>query len=95
MQQLLFLKPALLATINAASDGETLTDIVMRVGPMASVADATGQTETPIQEPARDPLTGDLQHAIAASVQPVSDPDLRERLRALFEKSAGAAPFVR
>ena len=95
MQQLLFLKPELLATINASSDGETLTDIVMRVGPVAGGADSRGQTETPIQEPARDTLTGELHHAIATSVQPVSDPDLRERLRALFEKSAGSAPFVR
>ena len=96
MHQLLFLKPELLAKINAVSDGEAITDIVMHVGSVATAQDSngqsTGQTETPIQEPASQELNGDLRTAIDASVRPVTDPDLRERLRVLFAKSRWAAP---
>lgn len=87
MQQLRFLKPELLAKINAACDGDAITDIVLRVGSVASAQDSNGQTEAPNHAPSSQELNGDQQAAIDASVRPVADPDLRERLRSLLAKS--------
>jgi predicted nucleic acid-binding Zn ribbon protein len=96
LQQLRFLKPALLAKIKAVSDGEGITDIVLRVGSLPS-------PETKPSPPAVSLPPGDegfteqgnpdlderLQAAVDTSVRPVADPALRERLRALFAKAAG------
>lgn len=96
MQQLLYLKPDLLAKINAAAEGESLTDIVFRVGPVATTQDSTGhsdrQAADQIHEPESHDLSGDLRASIETSVQPVADPALRERLRMLLTNSLQAAP---
>jgi len=89
LQQLRFLKPELLAKINAASDGDVITDIVLRVGtlpqPEVTPDDRTAQAEQLVHE-----LGEDLQAAVDESVQPVADRDLRERLRSLLAKSLKA-----
>jgi hypothetical protein len=93
MQQLLYLKPELLSKINAAAEGEPLTDIVFRIGPVATQASADHsdrETAAQIQEGECQLLSGDLRGAIESSVHPVSDPILRERLRALLTKSLQA-----
>lgn len=96
MQQLLYLKPDLLAKINAATEGDSLTDIVFRIGSVATIHDSTGgaDRQTAVQPPERESqdLSGDLRAAIETTVQPVSDPVLRERLRVLLTKSLQAAP---
>ena len=89
LQQLLFLKPELLAKINGAADGEALTDIVLRVGtlPVPSAGESP-----PAPHPARtgtveERLDGETRAEIEATVQAIADPDLRTRLRALFSKT--------
>ena len=89
LQQLLFLKPELLAKINAAADGEALTDIVLRVGTVPS----QDTDETPSAHPAspgqmEDAVGGETGTAIATAVHAVADPDLQARLKTLFLKSA-------
>ena len=88
LQQLLFLKPELLAKINGAADGEALTDIVLRVGPVSSpdVGEAASPRLAPA-EPGREAVSGETRAEIETTIQPVADPDLRTRLTALFSKS--------
>lgn len=95
MQQLLYLKPDLLAKINAAAEGEPLTDIVFRIGPVATPQASAGrsdrETSAQTKEAENQPLSSDLSGEIESSVYPVSDPILRERLRGLLTKSLQAA----
>ncbi|TAL11760.1 MAG: DUF721 domain-containing protein [Nitrospirae bacterium] len=89
LQQLLFLKPELLAKINAAADGEALTDIVLRVGTVPSPDAGAGPSSRPAPaEQAEEDLSVETRTAIDATVQAVADPDLQTRLKALFSKSA-------
>ncbi|ULA64332.1 MAG: hypothetical protein LZF86_120053 [Nitrospira sp.] len=76
LQQLTFLKPALLAKINAEAGSELLTDIVLRVG------------EIPSQKPEPAPAAPILlNHAasekelaeLAAYVTAIHDPNIRRR----------------
>jgi hypothetical protein len=83
-QQLLFLKPELLAKLNRLADGEALTDIVLRVGTVAPAS----QPEAPPPEPAEPALHPEyLAAALEDTLRPVADSDLQARLRALFANS--------
>lgn len=89
LQQLLFLKPELLAKINAAADGEALSDIVLRVGTVRPPD--TG--ESPFPQPALSEqkdadVSAEARAEIAVAVQAVADPELQARLKTLFSKSA-------
>jgi hypothetical protein len=88
LQQLVFLKPELLAKINGAAAGETLTDIVLRIGtvPVPDADEGASRPPTP-PEPNEEPVSGETRAAIEAAVQAVADPDLQARLRTLFSKS--------
>lgn len=87
LQQLLFLKPELLAKLNGIAEGEALTDIVLRVGTVAPAQDSTHHAETPSPEPTAHAMTEDLHAAIEDTLRPIADPALQARLRALFEHS--------
>ena len=78
LQQLTFLKPALLAKLNAEAGSELLTDIVLRVG------------EIPSQQPEPAPATPTPQNTgasdkelaeFAAHVSAIQDPGIRQRFR--------------
>lgn len=89
LQQLLFLKPELLAKINAAADGEALTDIVLRVGTVPSQdTDETPSVHPASPEQMEEAVGGETGTAIDAAVHAVADPDLQARLKTLFLKSA-------
>ena len=89
LQQLLFLKPELLAKINAAADGEVLSDIVLRVGTVPAPDAGEGSSSQPApSEQKEDGASGETRTAIEAMVQAVPDPDLQTRLKTLFSKSA-------
>lgn len=78
LQQLTFLKPALLAKLNAEAGSELLTDIILRVG------------EIPAQQPAPAPATpapsknapSDQELAeFAVHAAAIQDPGIRQRFR--------------
>ena len=78
LQQLTFLKPALLAKLNAEAGSELLTDIVLRVG------------DIPSQQPEPAPTTPAPQKAaasdqelaeFAAHASAIQDPGIRQRFR--------------
>jgi hypothetical protein len=89
LQQLLFLKPELLAKINGAADGEALTDIVLRVGTVPAPVACEGPSPRPApSEQEEEDVSGETRAEIEATVQAVADPDLQTRLKVLFSKSA-------
>ena len=98
LQHLRFLKPELLAKITAYAGSDALTDIVLRVGIRPSPEGVLEGRTKQAAPSDREPAGGDFElgeavrAAIEASVRPVADPELRERLRMLFTKSASAAP---
>lgn len=89
LQQLLFLKPELLAKINAAADGVALSDIVLRVGTVRPPDTGEGPFPRPALPEQKDAdVSAEARAEIAAAVQAVADPDLQARLKTLFSKSA-------
>ena len=88
LQQLLFLKPELLAKINGAADGEALTDIVLRVGTVPVPVACKGPSPHPAPSEQEEDVSGETRAEIEATVQAVADPDLQTRLKVLFSKSA-------
>ncbi|MBI4400231.1 MAG: DUF721 domain-containing protein [Nitrospirae bacterium] len=79
LQQLTFLKPTLLETINAAAGSQIVSDIVLRVGEVTGEApegkrqNANGKNEE--TEPLPEAVAQAAVHAAA-----VADPELRSRL---------------
>ncbi len=91
LQQLRFLKPELLAKLPACASGDAITDIVLRVGtpPADAEARASAQPPPPSAE-TRDDVPDAVRASIEAAVQPIHDPVLQARLRALLQKSASS-----
>ena len=82
LQQLVFLKPALLAKLNERTDTEMLTDIAFRVGEIPEalpIASVPSRKEHPVTEAA---LVQARAHAAA-----VQDPELRDRLTAVMAEA--------
>ena len=79
LQQLMFLKPTLLAKVNEQAGSELITDIAFRVGeiPDARTAAPASQSQ---QQPVNEAAVVEA-NAHAAAVQ---DPDLRNRLASLM-----------
>jgi hypothetical protein len=79
LQQLIFLKPALLAKINEQAGSEVLTDIAFRVGEIPHIqAAVSGPSSEPVS--VTDAALTEAQ-AHAAAVQ---DPELRSRLASVM-----------
>jgi len=88
LQQLLFLKPELLAKINAAADGAALSEIVLRVGTIPVPGLSTSPSSPPpLIDQQGTAVSAETRAAIAAAVQAVADPDLQRCLKTLFSKS--------
>ena len=82
LQQLMFLKPTLLAKVNEQAGSELITDIAFRVGeiPDARMAAPASQRQ---QQPVNEAAVVEA-NAHAAAVQ---DPDLRNRLASLMAEA--------
>ncbi|HLZ32857.1 MAG TPA: DUF721 domain-containing protein [Nitrospira sp.] len=84
LQQLTFLKPTLLAKLNAQADTELISDISFRVGEILArdrpAGSPAGSGMTPVVT--EDALTEASAHAAA-----VQDPELRTRLTQLMAES--------
>lgn len=90
LQQLTFLKPALLAKLNAEAGSEFLTDIVLRVG------------EIPSQKPEHAPTTPSPQKSVAseqelaefaAHASAIQDPGIRQRFREVISNYPSPPPL--
>src|SRR6476469_4441164 len=82
LQQLTFLKPALLAKLNDRAGSEMLTDIAFRVGEIPDVR-AVVPEPSPHSVPVSDAAIVEA-HAHAAAVQ---DPELRTRLASVMAEA--------
>ena len=81
LQQLTFLKPTLLAKINAEAGTELITEIVLRVGEIPNAAGSTGRSQERREPPAADP---ELSAEIASHTGTIQDPAIREGLTAVI-----------
>jgi len=92
LQQLRFLKPELLAKLSSCAGGDAITDIILRVGtkPAPDVAASAAAQLPPATAEPRAAVPDDARTSIEAALEPVHDPALQARLRALFEKSASS-----
>jgi hypothetical protein len=85
LQQLVFLKPTLLAKLNEGAGSDMLTDIAFRVG---EIPDVPAVAAAP--SPDRVPVSDAAMTEAAAHAAAVQDPELRTRLACLM-----AAAFSR
>jgi hypothetical protein len=90
LQQLMFLKPALVDKINAEAAREVVTDLVFRVGDIARDApEGEGQPGAGKGDDAAIP-TPELLEEAAAHAAAVSDSDLRNRLASVMARMLAA-----
>jgi len=79
LQQLMFLKPTLLAKVNEQAGSELITDIAFRVG---EIPDA--RTAAPASQRQQQPVNEAAVVEANAHAAAVQDPDLRNRLASLM-----------
>ncbi len=89
LQQLMFLKPTMLAKITAEPDGDGVAEIVLRVGPLPVGPGGASSGPPPETKEPDSSVSTEASAAIDDAVEAAADPDLRTRLRALFTRSAG------
>lgn len=90
LQQLTFLKPALLAKLNAEAGSELLTDIVLRVGEIPSPIVALAPTSSAPQKTAvsETELAEFSSHAAA-----IQDPSIRRRFTEVISNYPSRSPI--
>jgi hypothetical protein len=82
LQQLIFLKPTLLAKLNERAGSEMITDLAFRVGEIPEAGTpATGLVPEPIQ------VTEAAQVEADAHAAAVQDPELRNRLASVMAEA--------
>lgn len=79
LQQLMFLKPTLLAKVNEQAGSELITDIAFRVG---EIPDA--RTAAPASQPQQQPVNEAAVVEANAHAAAIQDPDLRNRLASVM-----------
>ncbi len=85
IQHLMFLKPELIAKVNAAAGRPLITDVVLRVGTMnraEPVLKAEESDDAPAQAPSSQSLAEAEAHAAV-----ITDPELRARLTDVIAQS--------
>lgn len=91
LQQLTFLKPALLAKLNAEAGSELLTDIVLRVGEIPSPQpEPAPPTPTPQKTGASDKEMAEF----AAHAAAIQDPGIRQRFREVISNYPSQSPLL-
>lgn len=89
MQQLTFLKPELLAKLNARAGGPLLTDITLRVGEVPKPA---SPPERSTQAPTLSFPTDDVPADIKAHLAGIQDPGIREKLTEVIATYTAQVP---
>lgn len=89
LQQLTFLKPTLLAKLNAEAGTELVTDIVLRLGEIpAPAADSSGASTA--NEPS--PVPGVSKAEAASHTAVIQDPDIRQRFTEVISTYPARTP---
>jgi len=83
MQQLSLMKPELIEKLNRNLGRETVKDITLKLGEVAS-----GNKDSPEAESPRPALSAEEQEKIEGYVKDIREPSIREAIRRLFEKDA-------
>jgi Dna[CI] antecedent, DciA len=90
LQQLTFLKPALLAKLNAEAGSELLTDIVLRVGEIPS----REAEPSPMPPAPRNITTSDKELAeFSSHASVIQDPGIRQRFREVISNYPSQTPL--
>ena len=89
LQQLTFLKPALLTKLQAEIGAESITDLAFRVGEIPEAAETT-PTPFPLGAEPRQPAEPSAE--IASHTTVIQDPALREQFRAVISKYPAPVP---
>lgn len=90
LQQLTFLKPALLAKLNAEAGSEFLTDIVLRVGEIPSrEAEHAPTTPAPRNTTASDKELAEFSSHASA----IQDPGIRQRFKEVISNYPSQTPL--
>ena len=89
LQQLTFLKPALLTKLQAEIGAESITDIAFRVGEIPDDA-GTAPTTSPIGAEPHQPAEPSAE--VVSHTTVIQDPALRERFRAVISQYPSPAP---
>lgn len=89
LQQLTFLKPVLLAKLQAESGTGSITDIAFRVGEIPGETEATSASLAADIESTQSDQTWDELVSLTAMVQ---DPAIRERLREVISRYPAQTP---
>jgi predicted nucleic acid-binding Zn ribbon protein len=82
LQQLMFLKPALLAKLNERGGSELITDIAFRVGEIPEAV-----TMVPVHLPEKPHVTEAAVIEAEAHAAAVQDPELRNRLASVMAEA--------
>lgn len=83
LQQLTFLKPALLTKLQTESGTESVTDIAFRVG---EIPDETGASPTCLATDLRPAQSEQSSAELVLHTAMIQDPSIRERLREVISK---------
>lgn len=89
LQQLTFLKPTLLAKINAEAGTELVTEIALRVGEIPSHTAASAATPAADRKP---PLAEVARAEASLHTAAIQDPGLRERFTEVISSYPSQAP---
>jgi len=89
LQQLTFLKPTLLAKLNAEAETEFVTEIVLRVGEIPSQTVASASTPS---ADGKSPLAEAARAEASSHTTAIQDPGLRERFTEVIARSLSQAP---
>lgn len=89
LQQLTFLKPALLTKVQAEAGADSVTDIAFRVGEIPDDVETAPTTSTTGTEPTQP----DVPSAeVVSHTEVIQDPTLRERFRAVISQYPSPVP---
>ncbi|NOS82813.1 MAG: DUF721 domain-containing protein [Nitrospira sp.] len=84
LHQLTFLKPTLIEKLNSVAGGETVTDIVLRVGEIPARA-AASSTMPPVDGDL--PMSEAEEAEVSSHVAAIQDPDLRQLFTSVISKN--------
>jgi hypothetical protein len=87
VQQLAFLKPSLLESINAAAGGPIVTDIVLRVGEVECEAVTNSLDSSSAPANVVPSVTPEFLAQASIHAQAVEDPDIRARLAEVMARA--------